>query len=664
MAGSAGEVLAAHELPIAAFGLPSAGETGEGTVLKRPTTDVRARVRAAVNGILLVSAAVTAVFLVFGLIPRNEGAGTFIEYENRPNPWTLIGLALTFVALIWWRISRGVRRNRNSRTTNQPVHAPNHDACGRADSPTNYMPMIVYDLLNHCDERFPDKRTVAFANLHLTSPWLVTPRIGHTITPMDLYDENTYIRRVDQVRDDAPYEQVAVVHRAEKGAILTNLSVAVDGDDWSTLSLRDARAIMLAVVHTNYTEVVSGDGDDVKADQALENVFFSIARGVISDHAVQAQSPAQCPECGKSRCHGRRELRLRDYLDSLRAGLLQVNPEAEAKIDELVFLLSDLCRNQIIWCSLLVPGKGNVDKPSWNRITHRHLAPATRQPNLSEKVRGLLGMTPRKLTYPLPFARETDSYHLELEAADGLYFYDADIGLVDASPRAWPKRRNATRNRKLDTLAKGFVSPRLSVTGLGGSRAHGYFRAIWRLGLVDETEKRQSSVVPALDIEFRERLPGILLPTLLLSLYVGFIVWTVGLFYAEILGSSTGIPPVWTTVIFTVPALISAWFLTKFTTSSIARVSLPALALIAWTLLNAVLAVAFAAVALGRNEAFSWDGAHLQLPFGVRWGTPLADTLEIVDVLWASLVFSSTLSTAIITFVLLGKYARYVYRQR
>jgi hypothetical protein len=182
---------------------------------------------------------------------------------------------------------------------------------------------------------------------------------------------------------------------------------------------------------------------------------------------------------------------------------------------------------------------------------------------------------------------------------------------------------------------------------------------------VDENGESQSTVVPTLDVEFRERLPGILLPTLLLSCYIAFVVWTVGILYERIFRNTFGVPTVWGTLLFSIPALISAWFLTRFTASSISRVSLPVLFLIGWTLLNAVLAVVFAAIGIGRSTPFTWDAHEIRLwPFPKRINLWFVPTWSATDVCWTLLTFSATACFAVIALVLLAKYARYIFLQR
>lgn len=648
----------ATALPDATFEIPNAG-VNDLVVLKRPEGNGKIWKWMWLEDALVLLAAFLIVWILFRLIPFQDSTRSFVRYFNHPDSSVTHRLIVLCGTILTFRIVMGWRHHRTKRPPKTPADAGDHDAaCNKANSDTIYLKEDVHDLLMESDLRFPDPRSVAFATMHLTSPWLVTPRVGHTIEPTELYDDNTYIRRIDQVRDDKAYEQVAVIHRADKGVTLTNFSVEVDGTKWSTASLRDSQRMLVAVIHPMFKDLVP--------DDSVDDAFFSIARAVISDTMIHANSLARCPECGKPLEVNGRQLTLKDYIKALHDALLNMNPNAEAEVDGFIYLLSELCRDQIIWCSLFIPCEGDLSPP-WNRVTHHYISPPTRRRNFSERARGALGMSPRKLSYILPSVREAHSYHLELSALDGHYLYDARIGLIDSSPLLWRNRTaiKTDEDRHVSMLVKGESSPRLSISGLGGSRAHGYFRSVFRLGLEDNDGESRSTVVPTLDVEFRERLPGILLPTLLLSCYIAFVVWTVGLLYERIFRNPFGVPTVWGTLLFSIPALISAWFLTRFTASSISRVSLPVLSLIGWTLLNAVLAVVFAAIGVGRSTAFTWDVDAIRLwPLSTRidlWSNP---TWSATDVCWTLLTFSATSCVSVIALVLLAKYARYIILQR
>jgi hypothetical protein len=651
-------VVDATQLHDATFEIPGAG-VHDLVVLKRPGGNGRAWRLTWLEDALVLLSAVLAVWILFRLIPFQNSTKSFLQYFGHPDSSLTHRLILACGCLLALRVILGGLHHREERPPKPPSDAYDHDnLCNGANSETIHLKQDVHDLLTESDLRYPDPRSVAFATMHLTSPWLVTPRVGHTIAPAELYDDNTYIRRIDQVRDDQTYEQVAAIHRVEKGVTLTNFSVEVDGTEWSTVSLRDSQRLLVAVIHPMYR--------DLARDNRADNAFFSIARAVISDRKIHGTSSARCPECGKPLDLNGQQLTLKDYINALHDTLLLMNPNNEAEVDGFVYLLSELCRDQIIWCSLFVPGDGDTSPP-WNRVKYRYVAPPTRRRNLSERARGALGMSPRKLTYILPSVRETHSYHLELSALDGLYLYDARIGLIESSPLLW-RNRTAIKTdsaRRVSLLVKGDSSPRLSITGLGDSRAHGYFRSVFRLGLADPKGESRSTVVPTLDVEFRERLPGILLPTLLLSCYIAFVVWTVGILYERIFRNTFGVPTVWGTLLFSIPALISAWFLTRFTASSISRVSLPVLFLIGWTLLNAVLTVVFAAIGIGRSTAFTWDVQAIRLwPFSTRidlWAHP---TWSATDICWTLLTFSATACVSVIALILLAKYARYIILRR
>jgi hypothetical protein len=217
--------IGASELPDAAFEISGAG-VDDLVVLKPPEGNGRVWRLTWLEDALVLVSAILGVWILFRLIPFQDSTRSFLRYFARPDSAMTLALIASCSGLMALRILLGWLHHRTARPSRPRTDAYDHDAlCDQSNSETSYLKDEIHDLLAESDFRFPDPRSVAFATMHLTSPWLVTPRVGHTIEPTELYDDNTYIRRIDQVRDGEPYEQVAVIHRAEKGVTLTNISV-------------------------------------------------------------------------------------------------------------------------------------------------------------------------------------------------------------------------------------------------------------------------------------------------------------------------------------------------------------------------------------------------------------------------------------------------------
>ncbi len=630
---------------------------------------------------LVVSGSIALVAALLLILPFPSGSDSFITYENRPDTWVFLLILSLAGSAFLIRVLIGLSHLR-AFVGGGALTKSVFGLCAKPSVEQNAN-ANVNDLLLYCHKRF-NRESVVSARIHLTRPSLITPRIGHTIEPTEYSETSTFLRRIDQFRRSQAYDQVAVVHRFKKGHIPASFSIEVDEKEWTTLSARDSKAILIGVLHSMYAALTSTN--------RLDNVFQSIATGVICDEAVRGTAVASHPISGASLKNASGEvLTLKDYLDTLQAELVQEGAPRSA-VDSLIYLLADLCQDHIIWCSLRVPALGDDSVP-WNRIRYSYTAaPPRRRSEASERIRSILGMSPRKLRYALPYARETQSLHFDMPVLDGLYMYDIYLELIESSPLEWteprvmkrftklqrarpkrfdgdsrrriiPQARKATR-RYLRVSNVGHTNPRLGAVGVGGHRGHVYLRESERLYTTNSHEGRSRQLIPAVVFEMRERLPGLLLPCLFVSMYTAFVVWSVGVLHARVFASDAPLPAMWTTLIFGLPALISAWILTKFTASSMQRISIPVLFISVWTLCNALLTVAISVVAVGRSSHLQWDGHEIRLwPTSYSIHTELETTIGEFDVLWGLLTFSSSLNVVIVIAVLSGKYARYVYRR-
>lgn len=609
-----------------------------------------------------VLAGISAACMLVIVLPFDRIDGAFLHFPRDPDRPPVGPLALLTLALLLLRVGFGVLHHYTRNRTASTISDKNYPV-DLADATKFLRPKTkaVDEILTYCHTRF-DQDSITSARMHLMSPWLVTPRVGHSIDPTDLDERNTYIRRIDQIRRTNSYEQIAIVHRAEKGKAPSGLALSLDGDEWSTLSARDAQAVVLGVVHSMYRQLAG-----VRPAAHLNVLFECLATAVMSDKPVLTSSLATAPDTGFTAVTpDGKALTLKHYIEAMRNGILELG-QPKSKVDQFIYTLAELARDQIIWCSISVPRIGD-DNPPWNRLTYSYLAPATPRRNISERTRGILGMAPRRLRYFVPVAREAHSYHLDIGIPEGLYLYRGYIMLIETTPQEWDaegtkstKRDRATRGLAL--ASPGYTLPRARVTGTGGSRAYAYFRSMSRIRTVDHANTITRRVTPTVIIELRERLPGVLLPTLLLSTYVTFAIWTVGILFDSIFRTGHPIPAVWGTLLFSIPALVSAWLLTKFTSKSISLVSIPVLILISWSILNAVLTVAFA-VAVSHRRSFTWDGERFRAwPSDVEIATRVGNFFDARDAIWFILGCSTTLNWITILLVLAAKYARYILRK-
>lgn len=292
-------------------------------------------------------------------------------------------------------------------------------------------------------------------------------------------------------------------------------------------------------------------------------------------------------------------------------------------------------------------------------------------------IRSCFGLVRRSHMIRLTRATRTQSYHLRTEAPEGMYIYDLGLGMAEITDTDSVHISSSSYTHRP-------IDPRWDCEDTRGlTYVHAYGRDLDVLGvaphLLDKntpaasvTESRRRNPVdvdprphiPSMTIELREKPPGLMFVLVLLSLYLMALSIGVGHWHDMIFGfepssrfcmdfpygakcdSSPTTQSYWATILFGVPALISGWLVSRFTSEAVSRISVSTLAVASWFVVNSVFAMILSALKLARR--MSTEGPVLLL------GTN--------QPLWAILMISTS-GCAVMTLLLLTLRVRR-YRRR
>lgn len=395
----------------------------------------------------------------------------------------------------------------------------------------------------------------------------------------------------------------------DKGHELQQLTMSINSDAISVANLQQSNAITVGVLNLRLREI-----------RLLCNEWNSDKVAMLW---VPILSAAVCPEpigAGSEENHERK--RFNRVLTSLseelvkaatKPGCSAVAGETQKKIEFLVELLDVLSSRFAIWCRFT-----RRKDSRYYRVEAEYSLPEYRDfLDSSSKRRARYGLTPRKIYYRAELARQTAGYSFDFKLGENLYFYDGTVITVSSELARKPRRTD--REVKLEDFKSvdGIGAPAVEMAGIGTSRAQARARDLHRL----ESEKdkgKNVSIVPYIAAEFREIPPGNLGLVLGLALYVTVLALLVGVNYPAVVYSrnpsgGTVFSQAWVTILGTVPAIISAWIISKFS-EGIPRASATTVAMMLWGVLNAFFLVvlsALAAIRRGRIVVDFHDGSSI-----------------------------------------------------
>lgn len=667
--------------------------------------------------VLAASGAMSLGLLLLYRIDTADGTPVLqpddIQHQHQ-RAYALIGIGLATLALrvalsSWAKIGlRDARLNYGERSMLNSTLAINGDAYSRAKHAL-YRGLEIY----HDEE-------IVNAYVSLANPAQLNSRIGHTFHINKGFYVHNVVRKVRRGLEHSTVDRVfSVVHRAKKGVILDGFSIEIDGRAASSLSLPESRALTAVALTYKYFEL---RGRPKKFPE--DDLWYTILTGVLSEFPTTSKVVAR----RKFDATLRGASTFEDSLAELRIRIEGSPPYRAGSVsdrDIRVFtsLVKELGTNQVIWTELPASGflqNKKVGRSSremysdrWARVLVRYAAlQRTAWGATSESVRMKLGMMPKKVGMELPLASESHSYHLEVIAPDGMYFYDLKPHLsenpsVGATTRrasgVWPTFWQAAQaicsrlvswrkyqwrrvvyivhvwrhvliNNKGDSDIRSAIqrlrserfeqdsvslqtlrtdiSPSYRTNERGLSSAHVYTRAIGNLLVSNSGNMEGVPVVPHIRWELRERPPGILLPAVFLGIYVTSLVWAVGALRHVFDPPSESA----SAILFGIPAVMSAWVLSKFTGERVERASVFSLIAVVWTVLNTLATTLGALALMSQKEPWAFT-------FPAGWPLDVLHGFVIGDIIWPLLMLSTGTNLACLSVMLVARMGRYAVRR-
>lgn len=461
-------------------------------------------------------------------------------------------------------------------------------------------------------------------------------------------------------------EFIVPILQMSKGSIVDNLEVTVDGAASSALSSTESQGAMLAALYFLFNTLFSSVPD---ARRVLE---------AISDSAV-GESSATDREVDDllQELEALRETAQVERSGSLYAGLLELTRFA--------------CKNYYILVAIPAGKSRRVRVVVSRRIQQR-----TYVPGRWLRLRLALGLENRSFLIPLQSATESSSYHLQADAPAGMYVFDALLHPITVeTERQLARQRRLRSDRPLavvsDTVGLDYVHAYIRdleghlsdlVTNASGNNNNQYERQM-ALGL---------------DVEFREKPPGILLAVMLLSIFLLGLTLAVGHFHDDLFpsvarttnaatqatanpaaasptgsnttstacvdssqrksnqGATTATTPCDNDetdnnnlgLLFGIPALLAGWLASRVGDDVLRRISFPTAILCLWFVVNACFAVFLAGFKTLQTHATSLGLGEAQ----------------VTHVTWLLLALSAGTHAAISVVMWLNRTVRYTRRLR
>ncbi|MDU0366873.1 hypothetical protein RWH45_06570 [Microbacterium sp. KSW4-17] len=391
------------------------------------------------------------------------------------------------------------------------------------------------------------------------------------------------------------------VLRIRRGSLLGALTLTIDGAASRTLPTAASRGVLVLMLR-KVTVIVSGLIEDARK-KALLDLTVHVSSKIVSDVPL--------PEADR--------MKLLDQYDTL------VGKNTQGDGIRWMRSLIDLSLATDVIFAPIPGGCG----------TTRRLVVTFEEPYRS-RVRGgeaharrFTGIGRDVVALDLLRVAESNSFHLDVTANESSYIEQADVILSRAHGDA------------LASAPEGDDSEYLLVSPLrGDNRVHVY----WRDFRVRTDQSQPSHVAPRLELRLRERPPGLLGPTLALSLWMWVITWVVGYFYPVLFADVEAMASAWSTLILAAPALLTGLLLSRLTSDAVRVMSISTFALVIWLSINVAAVVSVAALTLS----------------GVQFGGVGDGILSLRQPAWFTLMFLTGLHLLSCALLFVGRGRRYI----
>ncbi|MFZ3391669.1 hypothetical protein TVH25_00200 [Rhodococcus sp. 7Tela_A2] len=498
---------------------------------------------------------------------------------------------------------------------------------------------------------------ISSGKLFLCSSASLIQRIQHSINQSGIVYENSVISSME-IPSNLSHDFVIIASACAKGSMLDSLNVKVDGDDVSTIPAFESNSLQAGILTTWRQEIAP-----FEIEPWRDPTWLALMSAVCSDSPVMADAKSLIWN------NRRKEFELGDNNPSLQnlldfeARRMSSLGASSAAASQLLIAIEELANLNILWCRPDSSTKESADNLSLRLEVsfRRHLEAAAQ--SWYERLRVGFGLVPRSFAITMPLSLRAASYHLDFATPEGMYLYDITIGIEAASidhfgstpahpatgsTAAHPATGWAVARRDVTHSARGEANPVLRASRTGSGFAHVYCRGVGDLVLRSRSDAKDSrNIVPTAKFEFREVPPGNLLWAILLAIYLTGLAWFVGFGFDAVFPAEGQMKPIWNTVLFGLPAVLSGLVVAKFTGGQIQTASLPTFVAIVCTVLDAMFLIIVAALLSMGLWSWRWDGEGLLIP-----------NIEVVP--WALVMILTGTNLCIIAVMMLMRHRRYM----
>lgn len=505
--------------------------------------------------------------------------------------------------------------------------------------------------------RFPDREVAGRLATSLIDPAGAVTRISEDVE----FGRAAFVVRTAMsfFRPQRGVGFIAPILRVPKGVLVDNLSITVDGARVSTLSYVEAHGATIAALVGSFRTLFQGEGEDVlnailddSADQRPKsptNILNDLdrlrgERGISgSDAIIYAGLRGLVRFCYEN---------YYVFVPAAAGDSTTVRVVVEHTIQQRAQFGEPRTQHSGAWPPRVAAAFGRL----WNQ-----------QPGRWNRLRVATGLEARSYFVPLLPATESSSYHMQAKAPAGMYVFNASLhpfALLTDRQLAAHSRRSLTEQ------------PRAELSdSLGLDYIHAYTRdldghlsdLVGHRGEVPRGEEQQLAL--GLDVEFRERPPGILIGVVVLSLFLLSLAIAVGHFHDEVFHSTTQLAKAGsqtasskataanssdtntasnTALLFGIPALLAGWLAVRVNGAILRRISFPTAMVTLWFIGNACFAVFLAGLKEYQTRTTMWDLG----PFHFR------------HVTWVLLTLSAAANAGTAIVIWANRTIRYVRRLR
>lgn len=452
---------------------------------------------------------------------------------------------------------------------------------------------------------------ISRANRHIL-PFLqvvVRAQDKYTLVPPSIEVESIETRRVSRPPLSSSLESdgqkdtsvdVIPIALITKGFLRNNFSATVNDEKIQLLGSRDAEALSLVLMDGLWRQVFGKQHE----------VLASTARRIVT-----ADPPLPSSE-------------VKHVLEDIRRHFIrdETRDDKEKLLEHLCQLIFHLSTENLIY-GVVKDLKGHAFiTVSQKWTTKRRLVGGGlhKTGRLSEKLRALLGLTPRLFFLPMLSLARAESYHLEVVIPEGLYYYK---GMAAAGGKQLPSKNAFIGNRRINHLHSSSV---------GTSLVHEMYKEVTPGQSFESTASRKQSRDTAyFALHLRESPPGVGL-----TLGVGALATVALVTYMTHLepGQTPGhaIPA----ILASLPAILAGWMVSRLHGEALAKMSLASAANVVWYVFNSVSAALLPAALDDGTRDISFD--FLELHSDSLWVGLLAVSIcaNLFSITWHFLLRS------------------------